>query len=74
MPISLKDYLVRLATNVDDLSDFVSDPHKASEKAGLSSQDQEVLFSGNQSLIYAALTGASKPKRSPVRKKSRNRT
>ncbi len=56
--LNLKTYMVRLATDIDYLSDFVADPHKATEKAGLSPQDQAVLFSGDQSLIYTTLTTA----------------
>jgi hypothetical protein len=38
---------------------FVADPGKASRQAALSSGDQKILFSGNSSAIYNALTSAS---------------
>ena len=59
MSVTLKAYMVQLAIDIDQLSDFVDDPHKASEKAGLSPQDRAVLLSGDQSLIYATLTAAA---------------
>jgi hypothetical protein len=59
MSVTLKAYMVQLAINIDQLSDFVDDPQKASEKAGLSSHDRAVLLSGDQSLIYATLTATS---------------
>ena len=54
---TLKTYLVLLATNSDDLSDFIADPESATRKAGLSSEDRAILLSGNPSLIYSSLAG-----------------
>ena len=54
--MTLKAYMVLLATDVEHLAAFVADPARACEKAGLSVEDRSVLFSGNQSLIYGKLT------------------
>jgi len=54
--MTLKAYMVLLATDVEHLAAFVADPARACEKAGLSAEDRSVLFSGNQSLIYGKLT------------------
>jgi hypothetical protein len=54
--MTLKAYMVLLATDAEHLAAFVADPARASEKAGLSVEDRSVLFSGNQSLIYTKLT------------------
>lgn len=57
MSTNLRSYLVRLATEPDRFSEFVANPLAAAENAGLSTEDREVLFSGNQNEIYAALVG-----------------
>src|SRR6266550_2014604 len=50
--MTLKAYMVLLATDLDKLSEFVADSRQAAERAGLSRDDQDVLFSGDQNLIY----------------------
>jgi len=58
--MTLKAYMVLLATDAEHLAGFVADPERAVEKAGLSVEDRSVLFSGNQSLIYTKLTSADR--------------
>ncbi len=55
MPANLKSYLSQLAIDPDLYSAFVSDPQAAAKKAGLTREDCEVLFSGDQNRIYTAL-------------------
>ncbi len=55
MSQELKNYLVELATDLDRLSAFISDPGKAAQDAGLSDDDHKVLLSGDQNRIYAAV-------------------
>lgn len=55
MSTNLNRFLARLAIDPDRFSEFVTDPRAASEKAGLSAEDQAVLFSGDQNEIYATL-------------------
>ena len=57
MNITLKTYMVLLATNGNHLSDFIADPESAARKAGLSPKDQAILLSGDPSVIYATLAG-----------------
>ena len=54
--MTLKAYMVLLATDLDKLSEFVADSRQAAERAGLSRDDQEVLFSGDQNRIYQTVT------------------
>jgi hypothetical protein len=54
--MTLKSYMVLLATDAEHLAAFVANPARACEKAGLSVEDRSVLFSGNQGLIYTKLT------------------
>jgi hypothetical protein len=61
--MTLKAYMVLLATDLEALSDFVSDPRQAAEGAELSKDDQAVLFSGDQDLIYATLTSTEERQR-----------
>ena len=53
----LRRYLVKLATDPAELGRFVKDPDSAMESAGLSSEEQAILKSGNQSAIYGRVTG-----------------
>ena len=55
--MTLKTYLVLLATDMDRLNDFIADPKTAAEKSGLSAEDCAVLLSGDQNLIYATIIG-----------------
>jgi len=52
---NLKTYLVSLAIEPDRFSEFVANPGDAAKKAGLSSEDQAILLSGDQNRIYRAL-------------------
>ena len=47
--------MVGLAIEPEKFSEFVTDPEAAAEKAGLSKADRDVLLSGDQNRIYAAL-------------------
>lgn len=51
----LKQFMVGLASDVGKLTDFMLDQKKAFEDAGLSEEQQQILLSGDQSRIYAAL-------------------
>lgn len=53
--VSLLAYMVMLATEPDKLTDFIKDPNGAPARAGLSADDQAILTSGNQQLIYERL-------------------
>jgi hypothetical protein len=54
--MTLKSYLVLLATDVGRLGDFLANPAAAAEDAGVSKEDRAILFSGDQGLIYTSLT------------------
>ncbi|MBR0757987.1 hypothetical protein JQ604_37900 [Bradyrhizobium jicamae] len=51
----LKKFLVGLASDVGKLTAFMYDQKKAFEDAGLTQEQQDLLLSGDQSRIYAAL-------------------
>jgi len=55
MSTDLETYLVSLAIEPQRHSEFVADPAAAARQAGLSPEDQDVLLSGDQNRIYAAL-------------------
>jgi len=63
MSKDLKSYMVSLAIDPQELSDFIADPVKAAERAGLSPQDRAALLSGDQERIFAALTGRAESKK-----------
>ena len=52
---TLTSFMVSLAIEPEKFSEFVTDPEAAAEKAGLSKADRDVLLSGDQNRIYAAL-------------------
>jgi hypothetical protein len=54
--VTLKAYLVLLATDTASLADFFANPAAAAEKAGLSQEDRAILFSREPNAIYARLT------------------
>lgn len=54
--MTLKKYLALLAIDYTRLAGHLQNPSAAAEEAGLSKEDQDVLFSGDQSLLYAKLT------------------
>jgi hypothetical protein len=51
----LKKFMVALASDVGKLTAFMVDQNKAFDEAGLSQEQRELLLSGDQSRIYAAL-------------------
>jgi len=53
--------MVKLASDVDYLVDFVADPVALLAESGLSEEDQNTVLSGNQNLIYGALSGQPLP-------------
>jgi hypothetical protein len=59
--------MVMLASNLESLSEFMADPQAASSKAGLSADDQAILFSGSQSAIFEKIVaeGPGKPAAKP---------
>jgi hypothetical protein len=48
-------FYVDLASNLDKFSAFIADPAAAAEREGLSKEDIDLLFSGDQVKIYACL-------------------
>jgi hypothetical protein len=56
--MTLRKYLAMLAIDYARLAEHLENPSASAEKAGLSSEDQAALFSGDQSLLYARLTSA----------------
>lgn len=52
MSLSLRTYMAILASNPDALTEFITDPARASARAGLSDADRTVLLSGNPQQIY----------------------
>jgi hypothetical protein len=56
--MTLRKYLAMLAIDYSRLAEHLENPSASAEKAGLSSEDQAALFSGDQSLLYARLTSA----------------
>lgn len=59
MSADIVSFYVRLATNPDALADFVRSPRECAERAGLSEADREVVLSGDQGRIHAALRPAA---------------
>ena len=55
MSNDLKSCLTRMAIDPDRFSEFLADPKSFAEKAGLSTNDQAVLLSGDQNEIYLVL-------------------
>lgn len=51
----LRAFYVELSSNLDKLSDFIADPAAVARRAGLSKEETELLFSGDQGRIYASL-------------------
>jgi len=58
-PNGLKRFMTELAGSVDRLGDFIADPKAAAEAAGLTDEEKEALFSGDQGRIYIAIGGIS---------------
>jgi hypothetical protein len=56
LSLSLKAYLVKLATDYQCLGDFIADPMGTAAQAGLSAEDCSILLSGDQGQIYARLS------------------
>jgi hypothetical protein len=59
MSKDLKAYMVCLAIDPEQLSNFIADPERAMERAGLSPEHRAVLLSGDQYRIFAALTATT---------------
>lgn len=50
--MTLREFLSALATDADQLAAFQANPDKAMQDAGLSSEEQELVKSGNQERVY----------------------
>lgn len=55
----LRAFMVRLASDPERLSAFIADPERAMNEAGLSDEERQLVRSGDQNRLYAAL--ASRP-------------
>src|SRR5436853_3992952 len=62
MSEALKQFMVNLASDIGGLSKFIANPQAVATEAGLSQEDRDILFSGDQNRIYAALAGIEPPK------------
>jgi hypothetical protein len=62
MSEALKQFMVNLASDIGGLSRFIANPQTVATEAGLSQEDRDILFSGDQNRIYAALAGIEPPK------------
>jgi hypothetical protein len=62
----LKRFMVGLASDVGKLTDFMLDQKKAFQEAGLSEEQQQILLSGDQGRIYAALKDLPVPPAAPA--------
>jgi len=51
----LRKFFVRLASDLELFCRFVANPEAAAKQAGVTEEDRELLFSGDQGRIYAAL-------------------
>ena len=51
----LRALYVELASNLDKFSNFVADPAAVVKQSGLSKEETDLLFSGDQGRIYASL-------------------
>ena len=51
----LRALYVELASDLDKFSDFVADPAAVVKQSGLSKEETDLLFSGDQGRIYASL-------------------
>jgi hypothetical protein len=63
---ALMRYMVELASDVDALVEYMADPQKAMQAAGLSEEQQDTLRSGDQIRIYACLKNLPPPPASPA--------
>jgi hypothetical protein len=61
----LREFLVKLATDHAEFGQFMKDPDASMERAGLSTEEQTLLKSGNAAAINARLTGKTVPKAPP---------
>lgn len=61
----LKRFMVGLASDVGKLTAFMLDQNKAFDEAGLTTEQRELLLSGDQSRIYAALKDLPLPPPNP---------
>ena len=52
----LKDFMVKLASDVNVLTDFIKDPEKVIEGEALSEEERNILRSGNPARIFEALS------------------
>lgn len=58
----LRAFYVGLASNLDRFSGFVADPAAVAKQSGLSKEETDLLFSGDQGRIYASLRPETVPK------------
>lgn len=66
MSDDLKRFMVKLASEPDSLADFMRDPRSAMDGAGLLPEEQDIVLSGDQGRIYAAIKGMPLPPPSPA--------
>ena len=52
MSLSLRTYMAILASDLDALTEFMTDPLRASARAGVSDADRVILLSGHPQQIY----------------------
>lgn len=68
LSLSLRNYLVNLATDRRLFADSIADPTATAAREGLSAEDCQILVSGDQAQIYARLTetvpGSEQPEES----------
>jgi len=62
----IKRYMVKLASDVEALTDFMRDPRTMMDRAGLLPEEQDILLSGDQGRIYATLKGLPLPPAAPA--------
>lgn len=55
--MTLREFLSSLATDADQLAAFQANPDKVMQAAGLSTEEQELVQSGNQAQIIQYLQG-----------------
>jgi hypothetical protein len=66
MSDELKRFMVRLAGDPAMLAEFMRAPRTAMDHAGLLPEEQDVVMSGDQGRIYAAIKGLPPPPPSPA--------
>ncbi len=68
--LSIREFLSALNADVVLLNQYVSDPIATMNAAGLTAEDQQVLFSGDDKLIHQAIARCAMTAKAPAARAS----